>query len=161
MNNLNIKAAGLGGQGVLKVTDIISDAAFLTGKDIKKSEVHGMSQRGGSVASDVRIALDNSTKVASPMIPAGEVDVLIVLDISQKELYKDFLRPGCVVITPEDLACQPETPKALNIALLGAAAPAIGFDDETWHKAICMELPPALQEMNIRIFDKAKSESQF
>ena len=161
MKILNIKAAGLGGQGVLKVTDIIADAAFITGKDIKKSEVHGMSQRGGSVASDVRIAMEGTSSVASPMIPAGEVDVLIVLDLSQKELYKEFLRDGCVVITPEDLVTPPENPKALNIALLGAAAPAIGFDDETWHKAICMELPEALQEMNIRIFDRARSESRF
>lgn len=160
MSILNIKAAGLGGQGVLKVTDIIADAAFISGKDIKKSEVHGMSQRGGSVSSDVRIAVDGGS-VASPMIPNGETDILIILDMSQKDLYKDFLRPGCKVITPEDLKTPPENPKALNIALLGAAAPVIGFSDDIWHKAICMELPEHLQEMNIRVFDLARSESSF
>src|ERR1017187_7912978 len=51
---INIVVAGLGGQGVLKASDIIAGAAFLAGLDVKKSEVHGMSQRGGSVASDVR-----------------------------------------------------------------------------------------------------------
>jgi indolepyruvate ferredoxin oxidoreductase beta subunit len=50
----NIIAAGLGGQGVLKVTDILADVIFRAGLDVKKSEVHGMSQRGGSVSSEVR-----------------------------------------------------------------------------------------------------------
>ena len=50
----NIIAAGLGGQGVLKVTDILADVIFCAGLDVKKSEVHGMSQRGGSVSSEVR-----------------------------------------------------------------------------------------------------------
>ena len=51
---VNIVVAGLGGQGVLKASDIIAEVAFRAGLDVKKSEVHGMSQRGGSVASDVR-----------------------------------------------------------------------------------------------------------
>ena len=50
----NIVIAGLGGQGVLKASDILADAAFRAGFDVKKSEIHGMSQRGGSVTSDVR-----------------------------------------------------------------------------------------------------------
>ncbi len=50
----NIVIAGLGGQGVLKASDIVAEAAFRAGLDVKKSEVHGMSQRGGSVTSDVR-----------------------------------------------------------------------------------------------------------
>jgi indolepyruvate ferredoxin oxidoreductase, beta subunit len=58
--------AGLGGQGVLKASDIIAGAAFLAGLDVKKSEVHGMSQRGGSVASDVRFG----ARVFSPMVSA-------------------------------------------------------------------------------------------
>ena len=50
----NVVVAGLGGQGVLKASDIVADAAFRAGLDVKKSELHGMSQRGGSVSSDVR-----------------------------------------------------------------------------------------------------------
>ena len=50
----NIVIAGLGGQGVLKASDIVADVAFRAGLDVKKSEIHGMSQRGGSVTSDVR-----------------------------------------------------------------------------------------------------------
>ena len=50
----NVVIAGLGGQGVLKASDILADVAFSAGLDVKKSELHGMSQRGGSVSSDVR-----------------------------------------------------------------------------------------------------------
>jgi len=51
---MNVVVAGLGGQGVLKASDILADVAFSAGLDVKKSELHGMSQRGGSVSSDVR-----------------------------------------------------------------------------------------------------------
>lgn len=77
----NIMIAGLGGQGVLKASDIVAEAAFEAGFDVKKSEVHGMSQRGGSVTSEIRYGAD----VASPMIPAGETDYMVVLDDTQIE----------------------------------------------------------------------------
>ena len=95
----NVIVAGLGGQGVLKVTDILSEALFRCGYDIKKSEVHGMSQRGGSVSSEVRFG----ENVASPMVPAGECDFLVVLDTTQVEVVKDKLRGGGVLITPDDV----------------------------------------------------------
>jgi indolepyruvate ferredoxin oxidoreductase, beta subunit len=72
---VNIVIAGLGGQGVLKASDIIAEAALHAGFDVKKSEVHGMSQRGGSVTSDVRFGVE----VFSPMVPPGEADFLLVL----------------------------------------------------------------------------------
>ena len=64
---MNIVIAGLGGQGVLTCSDIVADVAFHAGLDVKKSELHGMSQRGGSVSSDVRFG----PQVFSPMVPAG------------------------------------------------------------------------------------------
>ena len=51
---VNVIVAGLGGQGAIKASDILADVAFRAGRDVKKAEVHGMSQRGGSVTSDVR-----------------------------------------------------------------------------------------------------------
>ena len=66
----NVILAGLGGQGVIKASDILADAAVRAGYDVKKAEVHGMSQRGGSVTSDVRFG----PRVLSPMIPRGEAD---------------------------------------------------------------------------------------
>jgi len=69
----NIVIAGLGGQGVLTCSDIVADVAFHTALDVKKSELHGMSQRGGSVSSDVRYG----AQVFSPMVPPGEGDFLV------------------------------------------------------------------------------------
>ncbi|MDR1009584.1 MAG: 2-oxoacid:acceptor oxidoreductase family protein, partial [Opitutaceae bacterium] len=66
----NVKIAGLGGMGVLTATRILAEVFFRRGLDVKKAEVHGMSQRGGSVCSDVRAG----RKVLSPMIPEGETD---------------------------------------------------------------------------------------
>ena len=69
------------GEGVLKASDIVAEVAFRAGLDVKKSEIHGMSQRGGSVTSDVRFG----EKVYSPMVPPGEADYLVVLSPDQVE----------------------------------------------------------------------------
>ena len=63
----NVLFAGIGGQGIIKASDMLTEAAFRMNYDVKKSELHGMSQRGGSVSSDVRFG----DKVYSPMIPEG------------------------------------------------------------------------------------------
>ncbi len=75
----NIVIAGLGGQGVLRASDILAAVAFDAGLDVKKAEVHGMSQRGGSVTSDVRYG----PAVLSPMVPPGGADFLVVLEETQ------------------------------------------------------------------------------
>ena len=92
---LNIKIAGLGGMGVLSAAEVLARTVFNSGRDVKKAEVHGMSQRGGSVASEVRIAPEGSS-IQSPMIPFGEVDYLvyylslrIVEDIHSRNLKAD------------------------------------------------------------------------
>src|SRR5512138_380993 len=92
----NVVVAGLGGQGVLKGTDILADAALRAGHDVKKSEIKGMSQRGGSVTGDVRFG----PEVFSPMVPAGEADFLLVLESTQVEPNRHLLREGGVLITP-------------------------------------------------------------
>ena len=68
----NIFLAGVGGQGIILASDIMADVFLDAGYDVKKSEVHGMAQRGGSVTSHVRFG----EKVASPIIPEGEADIL-------------------------------------------------------------------------------------
>ena len=90
----NVTVAGLGGQGVLTVTDILAEVLFRAGFDVKKSEVHGMSQRGGSVSSEVRFG----KAVASPMVPEGESDYLIVMEPTQVEVNQYKLRPGGVLV---------------------------------------------------------------
>ena len=143
----NVIVAGLGGQGVLKVTDILSEALFRCGYDIKKSEVHGMSQRGGSVSSEVRFG----ENVASPMVPAGECDYLVVLDITQVEVVKDKLREGGVLITPDDVPKEKLTnPKALNTMLLGALSAKLPVEEKVWKEVLAdifpegSEIPPRL-----------------
>ena len=150
----NIVVAGLGGQGVLKVTDILSEAVFRCGYDVKKSEVHGMSQRGGSVSSEVRYG----ECVASPMVPAGEADVLAVLDITQVEVAKGVLKADGVLITPEDLPLDKlQNPKALNTMMLGAISKYVDIPVETLLEALKANLPEKLHEMNVEMFDLGRN----
>ncbi len=70
---MNISLVGVGGQGILLTSDIVAKTATLAGLDVKKSEIHGMAQRGGSVISQVRFG----AKVFSPIIPDGTSDLLV------------------------------------------------------------------------------------
>ena len=135
----NIVVAGLGGQGVLKASDIIAGVAFLAGLDVKKSEVHGMSQRGGSVASDVRFG----ARVFSPMVSAGEADFLVVLDPTQIEVNRAMLAPHGVLIEPGILAGRTlRSSKSLNVALLGALSRSLDFPEDLWTQALRNNLAP-------------------
>lgn len=150
----NVVVAGLGGQGVLKVTDILAEAVFRSGYDVKKSEVHGMSQRGGSVSSEVRYG----ECVASPMVPAGEADVLAVLDATQTEVAKPVLKADGVLITPEDLPLDKlQNPKALNTMMLGAISKHIEIPVETLLEALKANLPEKLHEMNVEMFNLGRN----
>ena len=73
---INILLVGVGGQGIITCSDILAQAAVNTGYDTKKSEIHGMSQRGGSVFSHIRFG----DKVYSPLIAYGEADILLSLE---------------------------------------------------------------------------------
>jgi indolepyruvate ferredoxin oxidoreductase beta subunit len=146
---VNLVVAGLGGQGVLKASDILAEAAFRAGFDVKKSELHGMSQRGGSVSSDVRFG----TEVLSPMVPAGEADFLLVLESTQVEVNRGTLRPGGVMIVPEivpDGALRNK--KSLNVALLGALSPSLEIPVPAWIDAIHAHLKPKLHRINEQAF---------
>ena len=146
---INVVAAGLGGQGVLKITDILAEVVFRSGYDVKKSEVHGMSQRGGSVSSEVRYG----DKVASPMVPAGEADYLVVIDPTQVEVVKGKLKEGGVLITTEDIPVDKlENPRAVNTMLLGALAVRLGLDDQLWQDVLKKEFGPQLYDLNARMF---------
>ena len=146
----NITVSGLGGQGVLKVTDILAEVLFRAGYDVKKSEVHGMSQRGGSVSSEVRYG----EEVASPMVPEGESDFLIVLEPTQIEVNLHKLKAGGVLITTDDVPTDRlKTSKALNTMMLGALSakmPDIG--EELFLEVLKAFLPEKLHELNIEMF---------
>ncbi|OGZ26917.1 MAG: hypothetical protein A2365_02165 [Candidatus Nealsonbacteria bacterium RIFOXYB1_FULL_40_15] len=77
--NFNIVIAGVGGQGVITLVQLIAEAAFAEGYDVKTSELHGLSQRGGSVETHVRFG----KKVWSPLISEGEADLIISLELAE------------------------------------------------------------------------------
>ena len=76
MKTVNVSLVGVGGQGIILTADILAKTAAIAGMDVKKSEIHGMAQRGGSVTSQVRFG----TSVASPIIQEGTADILVSFD---------------------------------------------------------------------------------
>ncbi len=151
---VNIVIAGLGGQGVITASDILADAAFRAGLDVKKSEIHGMSQRGGSVASDVRIG----QKVLSPMVPPGEADFLVVLSPDQVEPNRHQLKPGGMLIAPEmvdERALQNK--RSLNVALLGILSARLPMVPEArWIESLKASLPEKIIEVNLQAFEMGR-----
>lgn len=91
---MNLIFAGVGGQGILLASDIVCDVALLNEYDVKKSEVHGMAQRGGSVVSQVRFG----EKIYSPLIPVGQADLIIAFEKLEALRYLDYLKPGGTVV---------------------------------------------------------------
>jgi indolepyruvate ferredoxin oxidoreductase beta subunit len=145
----NVVIAGLGGQGVLKASDILAEVAFSAGVDVKKSELHGMSQRGGSVSSDVRFG----ERVFSPMVPEGEADFLVVLSPDQVPVNAAALREGGVLIEPS-LIDESKLPnkKSINVALLGVLSRHLQFSEEAWTTALKSNLAEKLHEANLAAF---------
>lgn len=146
---MNVILAGLGGQGVIKASDILADAAFRDGRDVKKAEVHGMSQRGGSVTTDVRFG----EEVLSPMIPWGEADFIVVCAPSEVEVVRPLLRPGGLLIAPDFVdEAKLGNRRSLNVALLGALSTHLDIPEERWSEAINAALPPHLHDVNAKAF---------
>ena len=98
----NVLLVGVGGQGILLASEILSESAMLAGFDVKKSEIHGMSQRGGSVVSHVRYG----SEVFSPIVPEGEGDILFGFELMETVRSLPLLKPGGSVIA-NDLQISP------------------------------------------------------
>ncbi len=90
----NILLTGVGGQGILLASRIISTVAMRAGLDVKSADVHGMAQRGGSVTSQIRIG----EHVFSPIIPEGAVDFLVALEKLEALRYAHFIRDNAKVL---------------------------------------------------------------
>jgi len=93
----SVAIAGVGGQGIILASDIIAQAALCAGHDVKKNEVHGMAQRGGAVISEIRFG----RRVRSPLIPDGEVDLLLALELLEGLRHLHRVRPEGLVIADE------------------------------------------------------------
>jgi len=162
----DILLSGVGGQGILTIAAVLDTAALLEGLNVKQSEVHGMSQRGGAVQSHVRIS---DRPVYSDLIPFGKADMIlsveplelfrylpymsedgwIITDINpyvnipdypdKDELIRQVQQfPHHLIVDARDLAKKSGNIRAANMVLLGAASHFLPFKDETWREAIRM-----------------------
>ena len=150
----DIILSGVGGQGILSIATVIGEAATAAGLFLKQAEVHGMSQRGGDVQSNLRLSTE---VIYSDLIPVGSVDLIISMEPMEALRYLPYLSRGGRVVTSSkpfvnipdypdheallaELASLPDVvsldieeaarscgnPKGANMVLLGMAAPAIG-----------------------------------
>ncbi len=150
----NIKLVGIGGMGVLKASLILADVIFKQGICVKKAEVHGMSQRGGSVCSDVRFGKE----VFSPMIPSGEIDILVAIQDDQKELYTWECNEKTIVLTATQLdESKLPNKKSANVAMLGLLSCYLDFPVETWLEEIKLNFKEQFYEANKKAFEYGRS----
>jgi len=160
----DIILAGVGGQGIISIASIIGYAALEQGMFLKQSEVHGMSQRGGDVSSNLRISHD---PIASDLIPFGQADMIISIEPLESLRYLPYLSaegwvitntrpfnnipnypdmekimaeiarvPHHVALDAEGTAKEAGSTKATNIVILGAASPFLGMAYEKLEDAI-------------------------
>lgn len=160
----DIILAGVGGQGILSIAAVIGYAALDQGMFLKQSEVHGMSQRGGDVSSNLRIS---HTEIASDLIPFGQADIIISVEPMESLRYLPFISSTGWVITStkpfvnipnypdlekvmEAVAAVPHhvaldadaiskdvgSAKSANMVILGAASPFLGMSFESLQKAV-------------------------
>ena len=151
----DIILCGVGGQGILSIATVIGEAATAAGLFLKQAEVHGMSQRGGDVQSNLRLS---NEVIYSDLIPTGSVDLIISMEPMEALRYLPYLSrtgrvvtsakpfvnipdypdhdalmaeldslPDVVKLDIEDAARACGNPKGANMVLLGMAAPAIGI----------------------------------
>lgn len=160
----DIVLAGVGGQGILSVATILGAAAMRDNLNIKQAEVHGMSQRGGDVQSNLRISSD---PIASDLIPLAKADLIVSLEPMEALRYLQYLGPDgwivtstapfvnidnypeldsvitelkatgrCVAFDMEEMAKEVASPRSSNMVLLGAASPFIRLAPEKMEAAI-------------------------
>lgn len=100
MNTKNIVICGVGGQGIILASNVLCTAAFAEGNDVKKSEVHGMAQRGGSVITHVRFG----KKVHSPLIEQGTADLILAFEKLEALRYLSYVKPeGMIIVNDREI----------------------------------------------------------
>ena len=153
---IDIILSGVGGQGILSIAAVIGEAALKEGLYMKQAEVHGMSQRGGDVQSNLRLS---DKPVASDLIPVGQADLIISLEPMESLRYLPYLKkdgwlvtnaqpfvnipnypdldrvkveieklPNKIILDVEAIAKELGSSRVANIVMLGAATPFLGID---------------------------------
>jgi indolepyruvate ferredoxin oxidoreductase beta subunit len=107
---VNVLIVGVGGQGVVLASNILCEAALRAGLDVKKSEIHGMSQRGGVVSSHVRFG----EKVFSPLVASGTADVMLGFEAAESLRAAHEVREGGVLMTSTHKIRPPKGPMRKN-----------------------------------------------
>ena len=186
MDVKNILIVGVGGQGILLASELLSEVAFLSGCDVKKSEVHGMAQRGGVVSSHVRYG----KKVYSPLIKEGDADVLLAFEMAEALRWSHFVRQNGVAVINEYQLIPPvaliqkleypenpvqqvkkriqtvvpvsalklvSTPKVVNIFLLGVISNYLNLTESHWLEGLNKRVPRGTEEMNRTAFNDGRA----
>lgn len=187
METKTILLVGVGGQGTILAGKILANVACLAGLDVKVSEIHGMSQRGGSVSTVVRLGDEVSTMVCDP----GCADIIVAFEAVEALRYQSYLAEGGHMfvndeqITPVSVNIgnftMPEgveerllgmgatlfdaggiarrlgSPKSTNVVLVGALSTALSFSDELWREAVSTCVPPRTIEANLQAFEAGRA----
>jgi indolepyruvate ferredoxin oxidoreductase beta subunit len=164
----NILVSGVGGQGVILASDIMSEVFMEAGYDVKKSEVHGMAMRGGIVTSHFRFG----KKVYSPLIKQGEADILFAFEQLEglRVNLGEMKYPGDIpeiirsrignfyLVKGTEIALQLGDVRAANVVLLGAISKFFEVKDDVWLKTILNYLPPKVHELNRKAFSAGRDQ---
>ncbi len=185
-----VMLCGVGGQGTILAADLLAKVAAAEGLDVKLSEVHGMSQRGGSVDTVVKYG----EQVLSPVTDPGMVDHLIAFEIIEAMRRIHYVKPGgrilvnpsaiqplpvltgdapaphgmqaildeerAIFIEADVLACQAGSPKSANVVLMGALSWGLEFSEKSWRDVIASRVPPKTVDANLRAFELGRSACQ-
>lgn len=177
----NIMIVGVGGQGTLLASRILGNTVINEGYDVKVSEVHGMSQRGGSVITYVKYG----DKVYSPIVDKGEADIILAFELLEAYRALPYLKKGGKIIVndqkidpmpvisgiakyPENitqklpdatvvdalsLAKEAGNIKAVNVVLIGVMAKSTDIPYENWVETIKTTVPSKFLEVNLKAFE--------
>jgi indolepyruvate ferredoxin oxidoreductase beta subunit len=155
---VNILFCGRGGQGVLAAAEVCGRAAVFSGFHVKKSEVHGMAQRGGSVESHVRFGKE----VFSPLIPKGEADLIVPFDGDEFARLQSFLKKNGIGLIDVLNTGEEELKgrrRYINVFILGVLSRYLPIDEHCWFKAIEIVFAGKNPRENKDVFLKGRGHS--
>ena len=154
---INILFAGIGGQGVLTASEITGWAALFDGFHVKKSEVHGMAQRGGSVESHLRFGKE----VFSPLIPKKKADFLVCFYPSEQDRLKDYLKPIGKEFSKTLSKVQSVLgdKRYINTFMVGSLSKYLTIKEESWMKALEVVFESKYLKENKRVFFEGRTSS--
>mgnify|MGYP004677663051 FL=1 len=187
---LTVLLVGVGGQGTILAGSLLAMAAADAGLDVKVSEIHGMSQRGGSVSTVVRMGEKVESMVADP----GCADVIVAFESVEALRAQDYLREGGKMFVndevivpvsvaignfemPEDIEAKLDelgavripagqiarevgSPRSTNVVLVGALSTALPFSVEDWEDAISRRVPPKTVGANLEAFRQGRAAAE-